>query len=519
MDHKDYVKAAEEHLKETIVNAEGNEKPLYTKVNDNLFNEAKNKLQALLMSGFDNDIISKQELEAMCPESKTMSKFYCNFKVHKKYEHIPPVRPIISGSGSLLENPSKFVDYHIKELATKHDTYLQDTPDFLRKVEELNSKGSLPDNALLVTIDVKGLFTNIPQEEGTQATEEALNERDVQTVPSEFIVAMLRIILKNNIFTFNEDVYLQEEGSGMGQKHTPHYADIFMGRKIDPFIKIISQKYEEGTFTFMKRLLDDIFKIFCGTSKNLHLLFDEMNRLHPSIKFTMTHTYNIKESSDTRCSCEPLESIPFLDTKCQIKNGKVIFDLYKKPTDRNMYLLPSSCHPPQHHQNVPYGLAMRINRICSVPEERDTRFEELQDWLGNRGYRSGMVSAAISKARNIPRHIGLQKVVKPSHQKRPISVVSWDPRLPNIDATQQKNYRAMTFPDPYLKEVYPEVPLVAYGRPTNIREYLIRAKLPPKNRSNPSRQLKGMTKRKNTCLTFSYILEVKNVKQNTLCGT
>ena len=43
MDHKDYVKAAEEHLQETIVNAKGNEKPLYTKVNDNLFNEAKTK--------------------------------------------------------------------------------------------------------------------------------------------------------------------------------------------------------------------------------------------------------------------------------------------------------------------------------------------------------------------------------------------------------------------------------------------------------------------------------------------
>ena len=158
---------------------------------------------------------------------------------------------------------------------------------------------------------------------------------------------------------------------------------------------------------------------------------------------------------------------------------------------------------------------MRINRICSVPEERDTRFEELQDCLGNRGYRSGMVSAAISKARSIPRHIALQKVVKPSHQKRPISVVSWDPRLPNIDATQKKHYRAMTSLDPYLKEVYPEVPLVAYRRPKNIKEYLIRAKLPPKNRSNPSRQLKGMKKCKNTCLICPYILEGKDVKQNS----
>ena len=31
MDHKDYVHAAEEHLKETISNGTGNEKPLYKK--------------------------------------------------------------------------------------------------------------------------------------------------------------------------------------------------------------------------------------------------------------------------------------------------------------------------------------------------------------------------------------------------------------------------------------------------------------------------------------------------------
>ena len=367
MDHKDYVKAAEEHLKETISDETGNTKPLYKKISDNSFDKAKIQLQNLLMSGYDNDIISKQELEAMCPEGKTMSKFYCNFKVHKDYDHIPPVRPIISGSGSLLENPSKFVDYYIKELATQHESYLQDTPDFLRKVEELNNKVVFPDNALLVTIDAIALFTNIPQEEGTQTTEEALNERAVQTVPTEFITAMLRIILKNNIFTLNEDTYTQEEGSGMGPKHTPHYADIFMGRKIDPVIQDIAKKYEEGEIDFMKQFLDNIFKIFIGTTKNLHLFFDEINKIHPSIKFTMSHTSNSKETIETKCSCKPLEAINFLDTTCRIENGKILFDLYKKPTDRNMYLLPLSCHPLQHHQNVPYGLAKRINRICSIP--------------------------------------------------------------------------------------------------------------------------------------------------------
>ena len=42
-----------------------------------------------------------------------------------------------------------------------HDTYIQDTPDFLRQLHQLNQQGDLPDNAMLVVIDAIGLYTNI----------------------------------------------------------------------------------------------------------------------------------------------------------------------------------------------------------------------------------------------------------------------------------------------------------------------------------------------------------------------
>ena len=228
----------------------------------------------------------------------------------------------------------------------------------------------------------------------------------------------------------------------------------------------------------------------------------------------MNHTSNSKETPEMRCSCPHQEAITFLDTSCWIEKGKIVFDLFKKPTDRNMYLLPSSCHPQQHHKNVPFGLAMRINRVCTFPETRDKRLSELQEMLLKREYQPGMVIAALNKARNIPRDIALKKVVKPSHQRRPIAVVSWDPRLPSIDAIQQKHYRSMTSLDPYLKEVYPEAPIIAYRRPKNIREYLIRAKLPPKNQINPTRHLKGMKKCKMSCLICPYIQEGKDIKHN-----
>ena len=76
----------------------------------------------------------------MDPLDKGPAKFYEIFKVHKSHTpgQTPPERPIISASGSITENIALFVESHLKDLANKHPSYLQDTPDFLRMIEDLN---------------------------------------------------------------------------------------------------------------------------------------------------------------------------------------------------------------------------------------------------------------------------------------------------------------------------------------------------------------------------------------------
>ena len=153
-----------------------------------------------------------------------------------------------------------------------------------------------------------------------------------------------------------------------------------MARRIDPFIKQLAKIYTEGNVSLriLKRFLDDIFTIFDGTTKDLHNFIEEINKIHHAIKFTMTHTTIIDEDSNLRCSCPPQHSNPFLDISMSIKNGRISTDLYKKPTDRNQYLLTSSCHPIQTTLNIPFSLALRIVRICAVEEEREQRFLELK---------------------------------------------------------------------------------------------------------------------------------------------
>ena len=201
LDFVDYLKSCNEHLESKQIQENGESLPYNKKVDLSIVKEAKSKIKALLEEGYNNNLINKEEYEAMDPEKKNPSTFYCTFKVHKPHIEgtAPPERPIISGSGSLTENPSLFIEHHIKNLATNHSSYLQDTPHFLREIEIINEGESLPENAMLVTMDVIGLFTNTPQDECAQSVDEALIEEPHGKIPQQFLSRLLEIIQEFNI--------------------------------------------------------------------------------------------------------------------------------------------------------------------------------------------------------------------------------------------------------------------------------------------------------------------------------
>ena len=60
-----------------------------------------------------------------------------------------------------------------------------------------------------------------------------------------------------------------------------------MDKNIDDKIISLAQTYSihgKSPIEIFKRFLDDIFSIFKGTTKNLHILFDEMNYIHETNK-------------------------------------------------------------------------------------------------------------------------------------------------------------------------------------------------------------------------------------------
>ena len=91
----------------------------------------------------------------MDPSERKVGKYYQLFKIHKEHNFpdLPPGRPIVSGCGSLTEKISQFVDAHAKHLVSKIPSYIQDTPDLLRHLEQFKDT-KFPKGTFPVSIDV-----------------------------------------------------------------------------------------------------------------------------------------------------------------------------------------------------------------------------------------------------------------------------------------------------------------------------------------------------------------------------
>ena len=107
----------------------------------------------------------------------------------------------------------------------------------------------------------------------------------------------------------------------------------------------------------IERFVDDIFMLWTESEAKWKALFEQINKIHSTIKFDYKYSY---------------ESIEFLDILV-FKNNRnslsLSTKLYSKPTDRPTYTHVTSYHSKSQIQNIPYEQALRVKRICAVEED------------------------------------------------------------------------------------------------------------------------------------------------------
>ena len=112
-------------------------------------------------------------------------------------------------------------------------SYIKDSRHFLEKVKTLRC---IPDNALLVTADVVGLYPSIPHQAGLTAFKEALDQTLLKKIPTDDLIKMAEFVLSNNFFEFNSDTFQQISGTAIRTRFAPPYVCIYMDQVEQKFL-------------------------------------------------------------------------------------------------------------------------------------------------------------------------------------------------------------------------------------------------------------------------------------------
>ena len=172
-----------------------------------------------------------------------------------------------------------------------------------------------------------------------------------------------------------------------------------------------------------------------------------MNSIYRTIKFIADWSYS---------------SVNFLDVKVIKKDGKILTNLYVKPTVTHQYLDSSSCHPYHCKRNIPCSQDLCLNRICSNNAFFDQRPNELEHWLHERGYSVRVVRQEIPKAQKIPRKELLENERNHTEENKLLVNITYNTALQNTK-TIFKELQILLVPDKEQLKIFPNIRIVGSG--------------------------------------------------------
>ena len=142
---------------------------------------------------------------------------------------------------------------------------------------------------------------------------------------------LMNIVHKSNIIRFADKCYLQIQGTAMGTKMAPSYANLFMGK---------IEQLTHPKIHCWKRFINDIFVTWTGTKPELEKYVARITQLHNTIKFTYEANHSVQRHRSPT------------NTQTQSKNNI-------KTTNKQLYVPADSFHPRGTHKGVVMGEAHR----------------------------------------------------------------------------------------------------------------------------------------------------------------
>ena len=300
-------------------------------------------------------------------------------KVHKPdFAMNPKFRPIFASYNTPSYNLSKFL-VPILSKFTQNQYTVTNSYDFADEITKVENR-----NYFMASFDVENLFTNVPLDETSNIFLNKLFDGvdRFMNFSREQFKTMLELSVKNSFFLFNEKLYRQVDGVGMGLPQGPIYGNGILAHHEDQWLDKCPLSFKPVMY---KRYVDDSFILFRQRS-HAALFLDYLNKQHPKLKFTM------EEESEN--------SLPFLDVLVSKHGNKFQTSVFRKKTFTGLGSSFFSCCDRIFKINAVKTLLSRCYKVCSSWNAIDLEINFLRKFFNDNGFPAFIFNNCVNRFLN-----------------------------------------------------------------------------------------------------------------------
>jgi hypothetical protein len=272
-------------------------------------------------------------------------QFYILPKVHKTPWK---TRPVVSCIGSFNKIASKWLDYKLAKVVYLCPSHTKDSYQIL---DDLKQLGPLPPSARLFTANAVSMYTNIDTKHGLQTIQKwfDLHGREIlrkyPSFPFELVMTLLRLVMTNNVFQFDNCWFHQQNGTAMGTSVACIYATIYYSHHEETHILSTYR----SPLRYYRQFIDDVLGIWIPP------LNSNADTTRLAFKSSLSFGILSWETEDLA------QSVNFLDLTISIgPDYRLKTRTYQKAMKLYLYLCPSSSHPTGVLKGLIFGSVRRF---------------------------------------------------------------------------------------------------------------------------------------------------------------
>jgi hypothetical protein len=198
-----------------------------------------------------NLIIDKCQIKYLTQKKATPPNLKGQLKLHKIGV---PTRPVINNRTAPSYKLAKLLTKILGQHITLHNHFI--VTNSINLANDL-TKLEIQENHRLITFGIKDLYVNIPITETINIIKEKLLQNNNPQIMHQ-ILALLKVVLAQNYFTFQQRIYQPEQGISMGSPISGLIAEIFLKYYVDANIKHL---LDTKSIAFYTRYVGDVFHI------------------------------------------------------------------------------------------------------------------------------------------------------------------------------------------------------------------------------------------------------------------